>query len=72
MEISLPLKEMSVEDKIRTMETIWDDLTKKAESVPSPSWQSKILKERETATENGKEKFIDWSAAKRQIDDSIS
>lgn len=72
MEITLPLEKMSIEDKIRTMETIWDDLCQTAESIPSPSWHKDILDEREKAIENGEEEFIDWSAAKKQIQDKIS
>ncbi len=72
MEITLPLEKMTTEDKIRTMETIWEDLCKKAESIPSPPWHKDILEERERAVENGKEKFIDWSEAKKQIEDKIS
>ncbi|OHB47233.1 MAG: hypothetical protein A2106_01830 [Planctomycetes bacterium GWF2_40_8] len=72
MGITLPLEKMTTEDKIRTMETIWDDLCKKAESIPSPSWHKDILEEREKVIENGKEEFIDWSEAKKQIEDKIS
>jgi len=72
MGITLPLEKMTTEDKIRTMEIIWEDLCKKAESIPSPSWHKDILEERERAIENGKEKFIDWSEAKKQIEDKIS
>jgi hypothetical protein len=63
---------MTTEDKIRTMDKIWEDLCKKVESIPSPPWHKDILEERERAIENGKEKFIDWSEAKRQIEDKIS
>jgi hypothetical protein len=72
MGISLPLEEMTTEDKIRAMETIWDDLCKKDENIISPSWHKDILDEREKAIENGKEEFIDWSEAKKQIEDKIS
>ena len=72
MEITLPLEKMSIEDKIRTMETIWDDLCQTAKSIPSPSWHKDILDEREKAIENGEEEFIDWSEAKKQIQDKIS
>lgn len=72
MEVNLPLEKMSIEEKIQTMETIWEDLCKKAESISSPSWHKNILEEREQAIENGKEEFIDWSKAKKQIQDKIS
>jgi len=72
MEITLPLEKMSTEDKIRTMEIIWEDLCKNAESLSSPSWHKDILDEREKAIEKGKEEFIDWNEAKKQIEDEIS
>ncbi len=71
MGISLPLEKMTTEDKIRAMETIWDDLCKKDENIVSPLWHKDILEEREKAIENGKEEFIDWSEAKKQIEDKI-
>ncbi len=71
MGISLPLEKMTTEEKIRAMETIWDDLCKKDENIVSPSWHKDILEEREKAIENGKEEFIDWSEAKKQIEDKI-
>ncbi|MBI5788424.1 MAG: addiction module protein [Candidatus Schekmanbacteria bacterium] len=72
MSITLPLAEMSIEEKIQTMETIWDDLCKKANSIPSPSWHKKILDERENGIKEGKDEFIDWSKAKESIRRKIS
>lgn len=72
MNVTLPLDKMSIKEKIQTMETIWEDLCKKADSIPSPAWHKDILEEREKAIENGKEEFIDWSEAKKQIEDKIS
>ena len=72
MGITLPLEKMTTEDKIRAMETIWDDLCKKDENIVSPSWHKDILEEREKAIENGKEEFINWSDAKKQIEDKVS
>ena len=53
MEVLLPLEKMSIEDKIRTMEIIWDNLCQTAKDIPSPSWHKNILDEREMAIENG-------------------
>ena len=47
MEITLPLEKMSIEEKIRTMETIWDDLCRKADSISSPSWHEDVLTRKE-------------------------
>ncbi|HDZ88427.1 MAG TPA: addiction module antitoxin RelB [Nitrospirae bacterium] len=72
MEIILPLEKMSTEDKIKAMETIWDDLCKKADSISSPPWHEKVLEAREDGIENGDDEFVDWSTAKKNIQDSIS
>ena len=36
----LPLKEMSIEEKLRAMESLWDDLCGRAGSMSSPAWRS--------------------------------
>jgi len=72
MRITLPLEKMTTEDKIRAMETIWNDLCEKDENIVSPSWHKDILEEREKAVESGEEEFVDWSEEKRQIEDKIS
>jgi hypothetical protein len=72
MEITLPLEKMSIEEKIRTMETIWDDLCRKADSISSPSWHEEVLNEREERIKKGGEGFIDWSSAKKNIRNKIS
>ncbi len=47
MAVTLPLDTMSIEDKLQTMEFIWDDLCKKEDSISSPSWHEAILSERD-------------------------
>jgi len=71
MELTLPLEKMSIEEKIQTMETIWDDLCKKADSISSPTWHGKVLHDREERVKTGDEKFMDWEKAKKNIQDSI-
>ncbi len=72
MEVTLPLEKMSTEEKIQTMETIWDDLCKKADSISSPAWHEKVLHDREEGIKNGDDEFVDWNRAKKKIQDSIS
>ena len=43
MDISLPLDKMSSLDKIAIMETLWDDLSRDSESIPSPKWHKEVL-----------------------------
>ncbi len=67
MEITSALEHMSIEEKIRAMETIWDDLCKKADSISSPSWHKDVLADREEQVQNGNDQFIDWNQAKDYI-----
>lgn len=72
MAVTLPLDEMSVEEKLQAMEVIWDDLCKSIDSVPAPEWHEKILAEREAALKRGEDDFIDWEEAKKNILNDIS
>jgi hypothetical protein len=71
MSISIPLNEMSFEEKMQTMELLWDDLCHSSESIESPSWHKDILNEREQALIEGADKFIDWETAKKNIKKEI-
>jgi len=67
MEISIPLEKMSVDEKIQAMETIWDDLCQKADSLSSPDWHRQILQAREAGIKEGNEEFISLVKAKEQV-----
>lgn len=72
MLVTLPLEKMSIEEKLQTMEALWDDLCKNADSIKSPSWHQEILDGRERALKNGDDEFVDWDRAKKNIRDSIA
>ncbi len=69
MEITLPLDQMTVAEKLRAMEAIWADLSRHEENVPSPGWHEQVLKEREERIKSGQEKFISWETAKQELRD---
>jgi len=71
MQVTLPLEKMSTEEKIQTMETLWDDLCKRADSLLSPSWHKDILQEREERIKSGDDEFVDWEKAKKHIRDTV-
>ncbi len=72
MKITLPLKEMTVSEKIGIMEEIWSDLSSAEEGYSPPDWHGRILEERSRLTESGEVGFTDWETAKRQIKDRVS
>lgn len=71
MNITLPLKDMTVEEKLRIMEAIWDDLSQHADQMPPPAWHGEALAEREAAIARGEELFEDWDVARRRIEQEI-
>ena len=71
MAITLPLEQMSVEEKLHAMELLWDDLCNKA-SMPSPAWHANVLAEREARYLRGEEQAEDWQTAKRNIRNQAS
>jgi len=68
----LPLDQMTLEEKLRAMEALWDDLCRREESVPVPQWQKDLLDERERLVEQDKARFMDWEAAKKRISERTS
>ena len=71
MSFTLPLDEMTTAEKLSVMETIWEDLCRHAEDVPSPAWHAPILRERESLVQQGKEPIADWEDAKKRIRESL-
>ena len=67
MDTKLPLKDMSVEDKIRIMEDLWSDLTKTGKNYPSPDWHHDVLLLREKRIKEGKEVYKEWEQAKKEL-----
>ena len=69
---ALSVEKMSIEEKFQTMETIWDDLCKKADSISSPPWHEKVLNDRENRIIKGEDVFVDLHIAKKNIENSIA
>ena len=69
--MALQLDKMTTADKIRAMESLWDDLCKHADAVASQSWHKDILSQREKSVAKGKEKFNDWDREKKRIRKSL-
>ncbi len=72
MEVILPLARMSVEEKLRTMESLWEDLCATAADMQSPDWHQDELAGREAALSRGDDRFEDWDDAKRSIKNQVS
>lgn len=67
MQTTLPLKTMTLPEKLRAMEEIWDDLCRLDDAVPSPDWHGDVLRERERRADKGQARFVDLDEAKRTV-----
>ena len=63
----LPLNEMSVEEKLETMEAIWASLSANPEAIEAPAWHEEELRVREARVASDEAKFVDWEKAKEEI-----
>lgn len=64
--IAVDLQKMTVPDKLRLMEALWNDLSR-SEEIASPDWHLEVLVERDRLIESGEESFIDWEVAKERL-----
>ena len=72
MSVSLPLKDMTLHEKLAAMELLWDDLARSPESLESPNWHKDILDERRARVAEGKAHFVDWETVKKEIRNKVS
>ena len=63
----LELKKMTRAEKLQAMEFLWEELSRDEDTLESPAWHEKALREAEAAIKSGKAKFIDWDEAKERI-----
>lgn len=63
---------MTVSDKIRLMEALWQDLSGGQEVVQSPDWHAEILAERVHQIESVQDTFLDWTAAKKLLREKLT
>ena len=67
MSVTLVLKRMSREDKLRAMEALWADLSGDEAQFDSPAWHANALRQATQLVRAGKAKFSTWEAAKERI-----
>ncbi len=53
MDATLPLEQMNVQEKLRAIEILWDDLCRNDGDIPIPEWHRRALLETEKRSRNG-------------------
>ena len=66
----LGIENLSRTEKLRMMESLWDDLARDSLSMPSPDWHGDELKKTELAHAAGEAGFVDWESAKKMMRNS--
>ena len=72
MSTQLQINNMTMAEKLRIMEELWDDLRTRADRVPVPQWHIDLLEERERLIDSGEAKFGEWETAKKRIIEQTS
>ena len=72
MSIHLPLKDMTLLEKLAVMESLWEDLSKIPDAIESPAWHKDVLEERRQNIAQGRSTFSDWETAKADIRKRLS
>ncbi|MGO8676518.1 MAG: addiction module protein [Limisphaerales bacterium] len=54
-------------EKLRLMETLWEDLSRPDSDYQSPAWHAKELAETERRLADGREQAIEWETAKKKL-----
>jgi putative addiction module component (TIGR02574 family) len=59
--------ELSVADKLKLMESLWNSLRMQAENTIAPTWHGAVLTERLRRFGSGEETVSPWTQAKERI-----
>jgi hypothetical protein len=54
-------------EKLRLMETLWEDLSRPDGEYESPAWHAKELAETERRVAAGQEEAMEWETAKKKL-----
>ena len=61
------IQQMSWEEKLRTLEELWEAITREGDRYESPAWHQETLNETQQRAEAGSEEPVDWATAKREL-----
>jgi hypothetical protein len=61
------LHQLPRSEKLKLMETLWEDLSRPDDKFESPTWHAKELAATEQRLAEGKEQVLEWDAAKKSL-----
>lgn len=54
-------------EKLRLMETLWEELSRVEGELESPAWHAEELAKTEQRLAEGREQILDWETAKKEL-----
>jgi hypothetical protein len=61
------LRQLPRSEKLKLMETLWEELSRPDEEFESPAWHAQELAATERRMAEGKEQVLDWGTAKESL-----
>ena len=55
---SSQIERMSVTERLKVMDQLWDSLNRNDSEIPSPDWHKDVLADRKARAERGEAKFL--------------
>lgn len=66
-EVVSPLDKLTVDEKMKLVHTIWDDIFKHPEEINWPAWHSRYLRDLKKSIDEGHEEEIDFEEARELL-----
>ncbi len=64
---ALPIHDMTLEEKLRAMEELWESISSDATLVEVPEWHLNALRATEADMKTGRDQPIDWETANADL-----
>ncbi len=61
------IEKMSNQERIKTMELIWEIMCRSEESIASPAWHGEVLENRRKRIESGEAKFYSLDEVRKRF-----
>ena len=61
------IEQMSLEERLQTMELLWVSLARTPDAVPSPDWHGEVLAARLAKIERGEGEFLTIPQVKKRL-----
>ncbi|WP_158278598.1 addiction module protein [Rhodohalobacter mucosus] len=61
------IAKMSIPERLKAMELLWESISDHPESIDSPNWHKDILNKRESRVDSGKTSYLTLSELKSRM-----